>query len=296
MLSLAFTYFRHLFAGSACDGGATGIRERLMKNLGEFCSVATLNELQAFYPDLDGMGSLASLSPAQAADLTLVAHMMHNSTLSSLALALAKGFEGYDFVREYLSRIGGQACQSSLLAEILSKCKGPSPLAALVPETQQKILDSVIFFLKKEGNSMDSSQWTEVYQLLLSGFLPAIGMSHIPNETCEIFCDRMKEITTLHPILSQRQEELPEVKRLCLLGDPRSNLTAGNIYQPHLYGNVSILEKSQGSPQHMPQLMVTTQETSLDVLQVIGQEASQCFSPEAQAMCLEVPQAISLEL
>ncbi|XP_078237555.1 uncharacterized protein LOC140702574 [Pogona vitticeps] len=40
-------------SGSACEDGATRIRDWLTKNLGEFCSVAKLSELQAFYPDLE---------------------------------------------------------------------------------------------------------------------------------------------------------------------------------------------------------------------------------------------------
>lgn len=44
-----------LLAGSACDGSTTGIRDWLMKNLGEFCLLAQLSELQAFYPALDGV-------------------------------------------------------------------------------------------------------------------------------------------------------------------------------------------------------------------------------------------------
>ncbi|CAM4617430.1 unnamed protein product [Lepidochelys olivacea] len=41
-------------SGSACEDGTHGTRDWLQKNMGEFCSVAQLSELQTFYPDIDG--------------------------------------------------------------------------------------------------------------------------------------------------------------------------------------------------------------------------------------------------
>ncbi|XP_065415088.1 uncharacterized protein LOC122174040 isoform X2 [Chrysemys picta bellii] len=42
-------------SGSACKDGTHGTRDWLQKNMGEFCSVAQLSELQTFYPDIDGV-------------------------------------------------------------------------------------------------------------------------------------------------------------------------------------------------------------------------------------------------
>ncbi|XP_053221381.1 uncharacterized protein LOC128401859 [Podarcis raffonei] len=62
-------YLAYQFADSesACDGGTTGIRDWLTKNLGEFCAVAKLSELQAFYPELDGVSFSRHCAPAGAA-------------------------------------------------------------------------------------------------------------------------------------------------------------------------------------------------------------------------------------
>ncbi|XP_033023594.1 uncharacterized protein LOC117056990 [Lacerta agilis] len=54
-------------SGSACDGGTTGIRDWLTKNLGEFCAGAKLSELQAFYPELDGVSFSRHCAPVGAA-------------------------------------------------------------------------------------------------------------------------------------------------------------------------------------------------------------------------------------
>ncbi|KAG6927455.1 hypothetical protein G0U57_009826, partial [Chelydra serpentina] len=42
-------------SGSACEDGTQGTRDWLQKNMGEFCSVAQLSELQTFYPGIDGV-------------------------------------------------------------------------------------------------------------------------------------------------------------------------------------------------------------------------------------------------
>ncbi|XP_053221592.1 uncharacterized protein LOC128401955 [Podarcis raffonei] len=176
------------------------------------------------------MENPSALSPAQAADLTVIAQMLNNSTLASLALGVVKNFKNYGSLREYLSRLKGPPCKSYKPAEILSMCQGPSPLAALTPESQQELLDNVFLFLKKGGGSMDSSQWNEVYHLLLSNFLPTLGTSRHPQSsskaTCELFHSTMKEIVALHPSLTKRQEELAGVKSLCLLGDHQPKPTA----------------------------------------------------------------------
>ncbi|XP_054848721.1 uncharacterized protein LOC129338473 [Eublepharis macularius] len=152
-------------SGSACDSGNAGVRGWLMENLGDFCSVAKLTELQAFYPGLNEIDNPAGLRPMQAADFTLLGPMC-NSALASMAVGLMKTFENYQSLHEYLYRLQSVHCQHEFFSNVLS-------------------------FLKKRGSSMDTSQWADIAQFLLSDLVLALNTSRhsqpASNGTCETF-------------------------------------------------------------------------------------------------------------
>ncbi|XP_039221164.1 uncharacterized protein LOC120318037 isoform X2 [Crotalus tigris] len=222
------TYLTAQFAisGSACDGGMTGIQDLLLKNFGKFCSMAKLSELQTFYPELNGVEkSPVYISPKEASDFTNIAQMLQNATLARHTTGMIKNFTNYYSLHEYLSRLQRGPCQDTIVTAGPSTCRQSSP--AFTVEIQQEILENALFFLKKEGSSMNSSQWREAYFLLFSNILPrTVHLSQMaPKLPCHLYTI-LKAITALHPSLIKQQEELDKVKPLCFPGRQHPNIKA----------------------------------------------------------------------
>ncbi|XP_075755932.1 uncharacterized protein LOC102455891 isoform X2 [Pelodiscus sinensis] len=76
------TYLNAQFAdsGSACEDGTNGTRDWLQKNIGSFCSVAKLSELQTFYPDIDGIDVIATAHLDDVAEFLTKPEVIANNT------------------------------------------------------------------------------------------------------------------------------------------------------------------------------------------------------------------------
>ncbi|XP_034276598.2 mucin-4-like [Pantherophis guttatus] len=213
-------------SGSACDGGTIGIQDLLLKNFGKFCSMAKLSELQAFYPELNGVEKPpVYISPKETADFTNIAQMLQNATLARRAIGMIKNFSNYYSLHEYLSRLQRDPCQDTI--DTAGPCRQSSP--SFIVEIQQEILENALFFLKKEGSSMNSSQWREAYFLLFSNILPHPRTVHLSKLAPKLSCHLhtiLKAITALHPSLIKQEEELVKVRPLCYSGRHHPNIKA----------------------------------------------------------------------
>ncbi|KAG8146490.1 hypothetical protein E2320_012815 [Naja naja] len=185
------------------------------------------------------------ISPKETADFTKIAQMLQNATLAKHAIGMIKNFSNYYSLREYLSRLQKGPCQDTSSP---STCRQSS--SAFTVEIQQEILENALFFLKKEGSSMNSSQWTEAYFLLFSNILSHPRTAHLsqlaPKLSCHLHtifpmidplertviknllsvCISLKAITALHPSLIKQEEELAKVRPLCYSGKHHPNIKA----------------------------------------------------------------------
>ncbi|ETE58062.1 sraP, partial [Ophiophagus hannah] len=164
------------------------------------------------------------ISPKETADFTKIAQMLQNATLARHAIGMIKNFSNYYSLREYLFRLQKGPCQDTSSP---STCRQSS--FAFTVEIQQEILENALFFLKKEGSSMNSSQWTEAYFLLFSNILPYPRTAHLSQLAPKLSCHLhtiLKAITALHPSLIKQEEELAKVRPLCYPGKHHPNIKA----------------------------------------------------------------------
>ncbi|XP_048350113.1 uncharacterized protein LOC125431395 [Sphaerodactylus townsendi] len=217
------TYLAAQFAdsGSACDSGTTGVRGWLMDNLGDFCSVAKLNELQALYP---GLNAIEDLSPVEAADLTLVGPMC-SSGFTSVVVGRIKTFKEYQSLHDYLCRLRSLHCQGSGSAASAFTCNGSSPLASVAPEIQRELFSNILDFLRKQGPSMSASQWSDIAQFVQFEILPALNISYQPKPSASGPCGIFQAAATRDPKVSHWQEELQEVFEICSSVLPQTETT-----------------------------------------------------------------------
>ncbi|KAH1183587.1 hypothetical protein KIL84_014203 [Mauremys mutica] len=166
-------------SGSACEDGTHGTRDWLQKNMGEFCSVAQLSELQTFYPDIDGLKGLDLLTPEQMAQLTV--NLTLNSLADTLLILAVLDQSSYYTVYRYMREFNVYAHQANLTA---------LPNASV----RDSILRTVFTKLRSKFHLFLTEIWADWFQKQLPFFLPGINETYLAWLGTNFSCDSYQAV------------------------------------------------------------------------------------------------------
>ncbi|XP_039348949.1 uncharacterized protein LOC120373936 isoform X2 [Mauremys reevesii] len=166
-------------SGSACEDGTHGTRDWLQKNMGEFCSVAQLSELQTFYPDIDGLKGLDLLTPEQMAQLTV--NLTLNSLADTLLILAVLDQSSYYTVYRYMREFNVYAHQANLTA---------LPNASV----RDSILRTVFTKLRSRFHLFLTEIWADWFQKQLPLFLPGINETYLAWLGTNFSCDSYQAV------------------------------------------------------------------------------------------------------
>ncbi|KAM9101642.1 uncharacterized protein ACOB8E_008534 isoform 3-T3 [Sarcophilus harrisii] len=165
--------------GTACRRQGSDTRDWLQMNLGPFCSQALLSDLQALYPDFDGVQGVDIKTPKQ------MAHLIVTSNLHSL--------ESSQDILQVLSR--DLCIDVSTFMIHFNKYAQEAHLSALPNATVgAAILRAVLDRLAPNSHLFPASLWAEWFQHQLPLLLPYVTTTALARLSTNVSCDSYQAV------------------------------------------------------------------------------------------------------
>ncbi|CAI5695371.1 unnamed protein product, partial [Oreochromis niloticus] len=195
-----------------CVSSITGSQEWLKANLGKFSDYATLQDLQAFNPNLSTAELLSVLSPSQVAQLLLSSRASNNTDL-------------IDRVFERLEE--GNALEN--VDEFLTQLKASEQIPDFQPVVRDRVMNRTFIIISPHFSSFTTKDFEIWFQVKLITILPSFTPEMLKNTTTNISCTNYQVIVSgmasvIQEMPLYRRQEITHV----LLGYLRSTENAIN--------------------------------------------------------------------
>ncbi|XP_019210192.1 uncharacterized protein LOC109199348 [Oreochromis niloticus] len=195
-----------------CVSSITGSQEWLKANLGKFSDYATLQDLQAFNPNLSTAELLSVLSPSQVAQLLLSSRASNNTDL-------------IDRVFERLEE--GNALEN--VDEFLTQLKASEQIPDFQPVVRDRVMNRTFIIISPHFSSFTTKDFEIWFQVKLITILASFTPEMLKNTTTNISCTNYQVIVSgmasvIQEMPLYRRQEITHV----LLGYLRSTENAIN--------------------------------------------------------------------
>ncbi|XP_025756950.1 uncharacterized protein LOC109195787 [Oreochromis niloticus] len=195
-----------------CVSSITGSQEWLKANLGEFSDYATLQDLQAFNPNLSTAELLSVLSPSQVAQLLLSSGASNNTDF-------------IDLVFERLEE--GNALEN--VDEFLTQLTASEQIPDFQPVVRDRVMNRTFIIISPHFSSFTTKDFEIWFQVKLITILASFTPEMLKNTTTNISCTNYQVIVSgmasvIQEMPLYRRQEITHV----LLGYLRSTENAIN--------------------------------------------------------------------
>ncbi|XP_074053198.1 uncharacterized protein LOC141495590 isoform X2 [Macrotis lagotis] len=165
--------------GSACNRQGSDTRDWLQMNLGPFCSQALLGDLQALYPDFDGVQGLDIKTPKEMAHLIVTSNLNNLESSQDILEVLSKDL-CLD-VSTFMTQFNEYTQQAHLIA---------LPNATVGAAILRAVLDR----LSPSSHLFPASVWAEWFQHQLPLLLPFVTTSTLARLSTNVSCDSYQAV------------------------------------------------------------------------------------------------------
>ncbi|KAL3968399.1 guanine nucleotide-binding protein G(I)/G(S)/G(T) subunit beta-3 [Sarotherodon galilaeus] len=154
-----------------CVSSITGSQEWLKKNLGEFVDFASLQDLQAFNPNLSTAGLLSALSPSEVAQLLLSSGALNNTDLIDLVFERLDKGNALENVDVFLTQL---------------TINGQTP--TFEPVVRDHVMNKTFTIISPHFSSFTTNDFDKWFSVKLVPILASFTPEMLTNATTNINC------------------------------------------------------------------------------------------------------------